>query len=270
MENDEITVIDKDSKYGIRQIPVGTVNIQLFDNRVAELEAHAQKLAGVTDPLLGKPPPAGTPFRLQERVVFEGKKPHERTAGKFDKFLEEIIQDWVIPHIVREVTKGKTFLSTLTSDQMEYILQRVPRNRAIKAQWEDVLSGRIPRDLNILIEEEKQKLTQGGNQQVLEILKDEFKNVKMKVKIRVSGKQRDLALMTEKLTNILRQYMATPQMRDDPVAFEILSQILEASGISPASLGKLAASTALPAPQRVGESATRPVKEFAEREAVIA
>lgn len=270
MENDEITVISTESKYGIRQIPVGTVNIQLFDNRVAELEAHAQKLAGVTDPLLGKPPPAGTPFRLQERVVFEGKKPHERTAGKFDKFVEEIINDWVIPHIVREVTKGKTFLSTLTSDQMEYILQRVPRNRAVKRQWEDVLSGRIPQDLNILMEEEKQKILQSGNQQILEILKDEFKNVRMKVKVRVSSKQKDMAQFTDKLVNILRQYLTLPpEVKQDPVTIELLSQILEASGISPASLGKFTTALAAPVP-KIPEQTTQPLRDLTKREVITA
>ncbi len=270
MENDEITTIDKESRYGIRQIPVGVVNIQLFDNRVAELEAHAQKLAGVTDPLLGKPPPAGTPFRLQERVVFEGKKPHERTAGKFDKFLEEIMNDWVIPHMGREITKGKVFLSTLTSDQMEYILQRVPRNRAVKAQWEQVLSGQIPEDLEVLTEKEKQKILQSGNLQILEILKDEFKNVRMKVKVRVSSKQKDMAQFTDKLVNILRQYLTLPpEVKQDPVTIELLSQILEASGISPASLGKLTTAFAAPIPQ-IPEEATKPLRELAKREVITA
>lgn len=262
MENDEITVIDKDSKYGIRQIPVGAVNIQLFDNRVAELEAHAQKLAGVTDPLLGKPPPSGTPFRLQERVVFEGKKPHERTAGKFDKFIEEIINDWVVPHIVREITKGKKFLSTLTSDQMEYVMKRVPRNRAVKRQIEDVLEGRLPGDLASYEEEEKQNILQKGNMQVLEILKDEFKDVRMKVKIRVSGKQKDMAQFTDKLVNVLRQYLTLPpEVKQDPVTIELLSQVLEASGISPANLGKLTTAFSTPAPQ-ITEQSTKPMQEL--------
>lgn len=270
MENDEITVIDKESKYGIRQIPVGSINIQLFDQRVAELEVHAQKLAGVTDPLLGKPPPAGTPFRLQERVVFEGKKPHERTAGKFDKFVEEIMNDWVIPHMVREIVKGKTFLSTLTSDQMEYILQRVPRNRAVKRQIEDILSGKTPQDLNVLTEEEKQKILQSGNQQILSILKDEFKDVRMKVKIRVSSKQKDMAQFTDKLVNVLRQYLTLPpEVKSDPVTIELLSQILEASGISPASLGKLTTAFAAPTPQ-ISEQATKPIQELSKRETITA
>ena len=272
MENLEITTIDKESKYGIRQIPNASPNIQLFDQRVAELEAHAQKLAGVTDPLLGKPPPSGTPFRLQERVVFEGKKPHERTAGKFDKFIEEIMNDWVIPHMIREIVKGKKFLSTLTSDQMEYVMKRVPRNRAVKRQIEDILSGKITQDISIYEEEEKQKLLQNGNQQVLEVLKDEFKNVRMKVKVRVSSKQKDMAQFTDKLVNVLRQYLSLPpEVKQDPVTVELLSQILEASGISPASLGKFTTALSAPAPvPQLTEQATQPLQALSKREVVTA
>ena len=264
LENLEVTVIDKESRYGIRQIPNTPPNFQLFERRVQELEDHAQKLAGVSDPLLGKSPAAGTPFRLQERVIFEGKKPHERTAGKYDKFIEEIINDWVVPHMIREIIKGKTFLSTLTSDQLEYILQRVPRNRAVKRQWEDVLEGRIPGDLALYEQEEKQKLLQGGNQQTLKILKDEFKNVRMKVKVRVSSKQKDMAGFVEKLGNILSQYWALPpEIKNDPTTQHLMNQLLEASGLPPASLGQLTTSVLQEAPlPALSEATTRPVRDL--------
>ena len=269
MENDEITTIDKESRYGIRQIPVGTVNIQLFDRRTQELEAHAQKLAGVSDSLLGKQPPAGTPFRLQERVVFEGKKPHERIAGKFDKFLEEIIQDWIIPHIIREIVKGKEFLSELSSEEMEYVLRKVPRNRATKRQWEDVLSGRIPGELAVYEEEEKQRLLQNGNKQTLKILKDEFRNVKMKVKIRVSSKQKDMAGFVEKLGNILRQFWTLPpEVRNDPTTQHIMNQLLEASGLSAASMGGLTSGRIEAPLPAISEGATKPLRELAREEAL--
>ena len=245
LENLETLTIDSQSRYGIRQIPTASPNIQLFDRRVQELEDHAQKLAGVTDPLLGKSPAAGTPFRLQERVVFEGKKPHERTAGKFDKFLEEIIQDWVIPHMVRQITSGKEFLSELTSEEMEYIMRKVPKNRAAKRQWEQVLNGELPQPLEVLEAEERQKLS--SNKQTIKILKDEFKNVKMKVKIRVSGKQKDMALFVDKLTKVLQWYGGlTPEAKADPTVQHLVNQIVEASGLSPASLGGLGQISTLP------------------------
>ena len=265
MENLEVTTIDRESRYGIRQIPTASPNIQLFDRRVQELEDHAQKLAGVTDPLLGKSPAAGTPFRLQERVIFEGKKPHERTAGKFDKFLEEIINDWVIPHIVRGITGGKEFLANLTSSEMEYVLQKVPRNRAVKRQIEDILEGRNPQDLPIYEEEEKQKLLQNGNRQTLKILKDEFKNVKLSVKVRVSGKQKNLELFTDKLVNVLRQYLSTPQMFQDPIARKLFDQIIEASGLNPADYSGMGSQTPEPP---LSESSTKPIRELVKRQAI--
>lgn len=258
MENLETLTIDKESRYGIRQIPTTSPNIALFDRRVQELEAHAQNIAGVTDSLLGKQPPAGTPFRLQERVVFEGKKPHERIAGKFDKFLEEIIQDWIVPHIVRKITKGAEFLSTLTADEMEYVMRQVPKNRAIKRQWEDILSGREVGDLAKYEEEEKQKLS--GNRFILKILKDEFKEVKLKVKIRISGKQKDMALFVDKLTNILKQYWTLPpELKSDPTTQHLMAQIFEASGLSPTDINFEAP---LPA---ISEQATKPIRELAEQ-----
>jgi len=263
MENLETLTIDSESRYGIRQIPTASPNIALFDRRVDELEAHAQKLAGVSDPLLGKSPAAGTPFRLQQQVIFEGKKPHERTAGKFDKFLEEILQDWVIPHMVRKITGGVEFLSTLTSEEMEYVMRRVPRNRAVKRQIEDILSGKIPQDIAILEEEEKQKLL--DNKQTLKILKDEFKNVKMKVKVRVASKQKDMALFVDKLVNILRQYWTLPpELKNDPTTQHIMNQVLEASGLSPAALGQLTSASAIPS---IPEASAKPLEKLSKQKA---
>lgn len=268
MDNLEITTIDTESRYGIRQIPTASPNIALFDRREEELENHIQKLAGVSDPLLGKQPPAGTPFRLQERVVFEGKKPHERTAGKYDKFLEEILQDWVVPHMVRKITSGAEFLSTLTSEEMEYVLKRVPRNRAVKRQIEDILNGKLPQPLEVLEQEERQKLM--DNKQTLKILKDEFKNVKMKVKIRVSSKQKDMAQFVDKLTNILRQYWTLPpEVKNDPTTQHMMNQLLEASGLSPATLGGLTSSVSAPAPQ-LNEAVAEPLGKLSKREPLAA
>ena len=82
----------------------------------------------------------------------------------------------------------------------------------------------------------------------------------MKVKIRVSQKQKNLEGFVQSLTNILTQYWGLPpEVRNDPTSQHILNQILEASGLSPASLGGL--TRGISAPQQIPEPAMGPVQE---------
>ena len=229
MENMEITVTKDGGE--IRQIPNGSPNIQLFTQAFQEWESYANDLGGRTDALSGKQPPAGTPFRLQERVVFEGRGLPEYRRGRYAKFIEEVIRDWILPRIEKEILKGKKFLANLTADEMQFVLERVSANRAAKAQLEAVLDGRIPENFEILKQQEQQRILQQGNQQPLEILQEELKDIKLKVKISISNKQKDLSMMADKLTNVVKEYLATPQMREDPFALKLIQRIMEASGL---------------------------------------
>ena len=267
LKNLEITTVSKDSR-GIAKVHTGSPNIQLFTQALGEWENHAREIGGATEPLLGKQPPAGTPFRLQERVVFEGKGLHEYRKGKFAKFIEEIYKDWIIPHIKREIVKGKKFLSTLSEDEMLMVSERLAINKANKFVKEKILSGEIVTEEEIEAHKTliKETFRQGGNKKFIEILKDEFKDAPLAVKVVIAGKQKDLSMMVDKLVNVLRQYMATPQMRQDPVALKLFNKILEASGISPLELGELASYTPPPSQtgQGVGQGAPdlRPMQEM--------
>ena len=42
--------------------------------------------------------------------------------------------------------------------------------------------------------------------------------------------------MTDKLVNLVRQFIATPQLRQDPEMLKLLNQIMESSGMSPIML----------------------------------
>ena len=89
----------------------------------------------------------------------------------------------------------------------------------------------------------------------------------MNVKVRVSGKQKDMAGFVESLGNILRQYWTLPpEIKSDPTTQHLMNQLLEASGLSPASLGGLTSRIAS-APQ-ISEQATKPIRELAETETI--
>ena len=69
-------------------------------------EAHAQQMGAANDAIMGETPASGTPFDLQELVTQEASSLHEYRKGKIATFVDEIYQDWIIPYIVREISKG--------------------------------------------------------------------------------------------------------------------------------------------------------------------
>lgn len=265
LDNLEITVVKDGAR--IDQVPTGSPNIQLFTQAFLEWEDYAKNLAGSTEALEGKQPPAGTPFRLQERVVFEGKGLHQYRQGRYAKFIEEVMREWIIPRIEKEIVKGKKFLANLTNDEMQFLSERIATNRAAKAQMESILNGEIPQDFETLKQKEREDFLRKGNQRILEIIKDELKDVHLKVKINIAGKQKDMSLMVDKLVNVVRQYMSSPQMLQDPYALKLLNRIMEASGLPIEDFPQVSQMT----PQQpVSEQATKPLAQLPGRQGAIA
>lgn len=250
---DNLQVIELNEGEDLLQIDTTPRNMQLFENATAEWWNHAQKTGSATDPLLGEKAPSGTPFRAQERQVQEGKGLHEYRKEKFARFLEEIYRDWIIPHIQKEITKGQKFLSTLDTDDMRYVVDRIVRNQAGQYIKNLILQGKPVNDEEVEMFKDKvrEKLLDKGNKVFLEILKDEFKGQPLRVKVDIAAASKDLAGMTDKMVNIFRQIIANPQAFQQamqiPEMAKTFNSILEYSGITPA----LYAGLSKPAPQNV-------------------
>uniref|UniRef100_A0A6H1ZZQ1 Uncharacterized protein n=1 Tax=viral metagenome TaxID=1070528 RepID=A0A6H1ZZQ1_9ZZZZ len=214
-------------------------NIALFEQSVVEWQEHAKDLGSAPDALQGKQPPSGTPFRLEERVVQEGKGIHKYRRGKYAKWIEEVYRDWIIPYIAKKITEGTKFLAELSLDELQMVAESVSiveRNKMVKKK---VLEGRIvtqeEADAHQLLA--KENFMKGGTKQFIEILKDELKDMPIKIKINVAGKQNDLGLMADKITNIFRQIFANPegfmQVMAIPGAAKSFNAMLEYSGMNP-------------------------------------
>ena len=229
MSNMEWSVVSKGSQMGL--LPNASPNIQLFTQTAQEWEEYANKVGGNMPVLSGQTPHAGTSSRLQERLVLEAKGLPEYRKGIYAKFIEEVIRDYILPRMAQEIVKGRKFLTTLTADETQFVFERVSENRAAYAQMEAVLNGKIPEDLAILKQQELDKLTKQGNQHLFEILQDEFKDVKLNVKITIANKQKDLSIVVDKLMKMVGQYLSSPQMMQDPFAMKLMERAMEAAGV---------------------------------------
>ena len=235
MSNNEISTI-ADGKT-IRQIPTLAANgIQLFDRAINEWWQSAQKLGSANDAQFGKAEYAGMTFRGQNQLVQEGRSEHEYLRGKFAKFLEEIYRDWIIPDMIKAVLSGVKFLSSLTHDEMEWVADEVSKNWANRHRMEQVINGQIPDDYETLSQKYRDEFVKGGNKRMLEILKDEFRDVEIKININIAGKNKNLPILTDKLLSIFQFAFSNPvgfsEVMKMPGMSKTFNKILELSGIS--------------------------------------
>lgn len=238
LKNLEIVTVADGKK--VSQIDNYPRNLVLFDKWNEELEIHARSTGAAQEAISGEQPNAGTPFRSLEIQSMESHSLHKYRIGKHAKFLEEVYRDWFIPYMVKKITNGTKFLSSLSLEEMQEISKNLVEREANKLIVEKILNGElINRDeIEAFKEQEREKFMR-NNKKFIEILKDEFKDVNIKIKINISGKQKNLQLWTDKLVNIFRQIIGSvnPQTGEsilsNPSFAKLFNQIIEASGLSP-------------------------------------
>ena len=262
MENLEITTIEDGKR--IYQVPtVAPANIQLFEREINDWFTFAQTSGAANDPIMGVQPPSGTTFRGQERSVAQGKGSHERRKGKRAKFIEQVYRDWIIPDIKKEILKGKTFLATLSTEELQWVSEQLMDSTFSKYKKDVILNGGGMIDgqpmteemLTPMKEEFKRNFLKKGNKHLLEILKGEFKDVELKLGINVVGKQKNLVELSDKYLSIIQFAMANPQgfqqAMQIPALAKSFEHILEFSNVNVTDFSSLLQAQPMQPKQRI-------------------
>jgi len=237
---DNLEILELGEGEDMKQADTMPRNMNLFVQSVNAWEEHARTIGSAQDPMLGKTAPSGTPFRAQALQVEQGKGLHEYRKGKYARFLEEIYRDWILPHVVTEITKGAEFLSELSTDEMKFVVDQVVKVESGKLTKKLILTGqKINKEMIEAFEQKtREELVAGGNKKFIKILKGEFKKKPLRVKVSIAGASKNLADATDKFVNIFQQIIRDPQSflqaMQIPEVAKTFNQILESSGMSPA------------------------------------
>jgi hypothetical protein len=242
MDNNEITTIE-DNKRIFRVPTDNPMGVQLFEKSINSWFEIAQTAGSAFDPILGKEPPSGTTFRGQERTVAQGRGIHDRRRGQRAKFIEELYRWDIIPRIKKEIMKGVKFLATLTSEELKWASDVLIENKVNDYRNEEILSGKIPTPKEVLEPQIREEVKKKGNKWLLEIMKDEFKGVEIKMGINIAGKQKNLAVLSDKILSIFQFVFSNPQGFQQTMQLEgmasAFNDILEFSGINPVDFSGL-------------------------------
>lgn len=255
MEN--LDIIELTQGTDISSVDTFPRNLALFTQSMQEWETQARTLGGATDAVLGENPTAGTPFKLQTQVIQQGLGLHEYRRGQYAKHIEEIYNDWIIPHIEKQVTQGMTFLSELSLEDLQYVMDAVVTNLANAQAVNMVLAGLTPTqdEIDLFKTLVRSEFKKKGSSHFLQILKGEFKNKALRVKVSVKGKSKDLSAKTDGLVNVFRQIIANPAVLHIPAIAKIFNDIIESSGLDPVDFSGITSaqtSAATPGPNQAG------------------
>lgn len=264
METLEVTVIE-DGKT-IKQVPTMAIaNIQMFGNEINEWYAFAQTAGAANDPLMGVEAASGTTFRGQERTVAQGRGPHDRRKGKRAKYVEAIYRWSIIPEIIKEITKGKKFLASLSTEELTWVADQMVTKQVNKRIKDMIIKeNKMPNteEQNVMMQVAKEAFLKKGNKHLIEILKDEFKDVALNLGISVAGKQKNLADLSDKLLSIFQFVFQNPQgflqAMQIPALAKSFENILEASNLSIGDFSSLIQPMKQQAPQSQPEGQSQP------------
>jgi len=236
---DNLEIVDIGEGSDLSQVDTFPRNMRLFDNYSAEKLEHAKDMGAAQDPIQGKEPSAGTPFSSLIEQVRQGMGLHEFRKKQFAKHIEEIYRDDYIPEIQREITNGFRFLSELSLEDLQYVSERMIDNLAEERKREVIFGGGViyQEDVDIFKKLAREQFKKKGNKHFLEVLKGEFKNVKLGVKAVVAGKSKNLLMASDKITSIFRFVFSNPQgfmqVMQIPGMAKGFNQLLEFSGMNP-------------------------------------
>ncbi len=230
----ESTVLKHETGKPLTRLDGNLQNVPVFTNHQIKQENSARTLGSASEASLGKNPVSGTPFALQDLIVQQGEGIHEYRRGKIATFFADILyRDWILRYLVDDMNQGVKFSEDLTLDELEEIAETISTNEVEKKIKAQILkSGKVPseEERELMRETYKEEWLKKGTTRFFEVLKDELKDIPIKVKVNVAGKQKYMAQNADKLSKLITTFLSTGV----PISAmsKQINELLEESGMS--------------------------------------
>lgn len=219
-------------------LPAGA--LAQFQNLIDKWKVQYERATSTYDAVRGETPPSGQPFRLQALVLNQSNSSFDYRKEEMGIFLQEIFYDWVFPYLSKRLNKEHILSHDFTPDELKSIDQAYATHRANEAIKKKILSGQLatPEEYDQLLGFYKEQIGKTKGQRFIEIPKDYYKDMDMKLSIDPTGESKNKMATLESLTNIFTLVAQNPNVLQDPVLSQVFSKIIElsGSGISPVAI----------------------------------
>jgi len=218
----------------LTRIPTDVRAMNVNQAVASQISDLANELANSYEATTGETMPSGTPFRLGLLLNRNANKLFDFIRQNYGLFIEEIVSDWVLPDLMKRLTK-EHLLQITDKDEFKYLAKEVAKKQAWDYIKEAVMeTGEFPSaDEARQLEELLMARAIETNGLAVNVPKDFYKDVQVKVVVTDEGLDKAERLTT--LTTILQILGASPELIGSPV----LAEILDLSGLSEVDVAKM-------------------------------
>lgn len=210
----------------LNQVPT---SLPVYQNMRQEWDVSADKTTSSFSAKLGEEAKAGTPFRAQYLQNVEASSQFEQYREEIGIFLQEIVEDWLLPDALKKLVEKDAIYSSFTPQELQLIDDVLVTETVNKELLERTLKGEVvtPEMMMMIGEETRKHLNKQGSKRYVEKIKEFVKDAGGSVVVHTTDEARNKAVYFESLSNTLA--LLDPA---DPRRNALIDRIMEAIGIS--------------------------------------
>jgi len=218
----------------ISRIPTEVRSMNVNSQVANQVDSLANELSNSFEATTGESMPSGTPFRLGLMLNRNANKLFDFIRQNYGLFLEELIQDWVLPELMKKANQ-EHILQITDKSEYEYLAKEVGKKQAWEYVKKEVMkNGKYPTaDETGMIENMLVERAASTNGLAVNVAKDFYKDVE--VKCVVTDESLDKAERITTFTTVLQLLGASPQLVNSPVLGELLNLV----GLSEVDVSKV-------------------------------
>lgn len=187
----------------------------------------------------GESPTAGTPYSQTALLNQVANSPFEFQREVWGIFLNEILNDWVLPVLKKRILKKHYLVSEFGDDDLKIIDDSIRAIQGNTYEDEMLMKGFVPSplDMQAIDESVTQALHGQGKKREIEI-PEGYLDIDGKITANITGELKNKAATLQSLDSIFKTVISTynPNTGEyaalkDPILSKIFGQIIEISGV---------------------------------------
>lgn len=221
----------------------GLTRLDLTSNAFAQFsvvlqqwDEQAQKVTSTYPGITGEAQPSGTPLGSVQIQNVESASLFDYRREELGLLWEEIYTDWVLPFVLNKLKKDKKLITRLPLERLRQIDEALVADKVMTKLAEDIDAGKQVNFGEVMNEYDRvlEALSKSGNNVKFTIDDEDVKNIKARVRVRMTNERRQKQSMLQSLDYVMKTYLANRDtLLSDPNLSSMLNKMLDLANLPP-------------------------------------